>query len=137
MYTHTYPPNEILVPNSHTDYKGYATTLFIRTGIVPYFFSFQCETEFLNKITILINMGLTLKKELTHLLILLLIKVRFQKKPPSLFFHGLDYYKPFSLRGCYRHGLKAKSDYIILSQSLLLYYLQFQLIILPQFDTIQ
>ena len=57
------------------------------------------------------NVGLTLKKELTHLLILLLIKVRFQKKPPSLFFHGLDYYKPFSLRGCYRHGLKAKSNY--------------------------
>ena len=146
MYTHTYPLNEILVPSSqprkcfvfqlshtlqrlchHFIDKNWHGTLFI-------FFSMQ--TEFLIKMTILINVGLTLQKELTRLVILLLIKVRSQKKPPNLFFHGLDF-KPFSLRGMLQTWVKGQ---IPLYHTVLVFIIilsQFQLIILQQFDSIQ
>ena len=58
---------------------------------------------------------LTPQIELIYPLILLLIKVwdfKNQKTSELILFPGLDF-KTFSLKGCYRHGLKAKSHFTI------------------------
>ena len=56
-----------------------------------FFFSYQCGTNIPNRISVLINVGLTLLSGILHLLVILLIKLGFQNhKETSKLIYGLD-----------------------------------------------